>query len=96
MDEKPAKLRAKLVIHGRVQGVWFRGTTCEQARRHGVRGWVRNRPDGTVEAVLEGDRKAVMEVVAWCYRGPALAQVKCVDVEWQEPTGEFSGFDMRW
>jgi len=89
------KLRAHVVIKGRVQGVWFRASAMEQARRAGVSGWVRNRPDGTVEAVFEGERASVMQVLAWCYRGPSSAQVTGVDVEWQQPTGEFFGFNIR-
>ena len=96
MAEKPEKLRARVVVTGRVQGVWFRGTTCEQARQAGVRGWVRNRRDGAVEAVFEGDRQAVMQVLSWCYRGPTMARVDNVDVTWEKPTGEFAGFDLRW
>jgi len=89
-------IRAHVVISGRVQGVWFRASTVEQARRAGVSGWVRNRPDGAVEAVVEGPRQAVMQVVGWCYRGPGAAQVTSVDVKWGEPTGEFFGFNLRY
>lgn len=89
------KLRVRVVISGRVQGVWFRSSTLEQARRAGVSGWVRNRPDGKVEAVFEGERTPVMQVLAWCYRGSGAAQVTGVDVQWEEPTGEFFGFNMR-
>ncbi len=89
------KIRAHVVISGRVQGVWFRASAVEQARRAGVSGWVRNRSDGSVEAVMEGERGAVMQVVGWCYRGPGAAHVAGVDVKWAEPTGEFFGFDMR-
>lgn len=85
-----------MVISGRVQAVWFRSSTCGEARRLGVAGWVRNRPDGNVEALIEGPRRAVMELVAWCHRGPAAARVDSVDVEWQEPTGEFAGFRLRY
>ncbi len=90
------KLRAHLTVSGRVQGVWFRASTVEQARRAGVSGWVRNRSDGGVEAVIEGERGAVMQVVGWCYRGPSAARVSSVDVKWEEPTGEFFGFNMRY
>lgn len=96
MTDGADELRARVVISGRVQGVWFRGTTVEQARRLGLTGWVRNRRDGTVEALFEGERKAVMQIVAWCHRGPGSAHVDNVVVHYEEPTGEFSGFDLRW
>ena len=68
----------------------------EEARRAGVSGYVRNREDGSVEAVFEGTRTAVLLVVAWCYRGPTSAQVTDVKVKWTEPTGEFVGFSVRY
>ncbi len=96
---KPAKadsLRAHVVIHGLVQGVFFRASTREEAIRIGVRGWVRNLPDGTVEALFEGEKKKVEEVVAWCYQGPAGAAVVKVDLKWEPFQGEFSRFDVRY
>ena len=90
------KVRAEVVVSGRVQGVWFRSSAVEEARRAGVSGYVRNREDGGVEAVFEGTKPAVMLVVAWCYRGPSAAQVTDVKVKWTEPTGEFFGFSVRY
>ncbi len=87
--------RARVVISGRVQGVWFRGTTREKARERGLRGWVRNRPDGKVEAVFEGPRDQVRQMVSWCHRGPRMALVDSVEVDWGEATGGFSGFSVR-
>jgi acylphosphatase len=87
--------RAHLIIRGRVQGVWFRGTTCQEARRLGLGGWVRNRRDGSVEAVFEGPRSEVQKIVVWCHRGPRMAQVDSVDLKWEEPTGELAGFSVR-
>ena len=81
--------RAHLIVHGMVQGVWFRGGTQDLARSNGVTGWVRNNADGTVEAVLEGDEGAVRAVVDWCRRGPPGARVDRVDVEWADHSGEF-------
>ena len=89
-------VRAEVVVSGRVQGVWFRGTTCEQARSLGLTGWVKNRWDGKVEAVFEGPRSKVSRVVAWCYRGPRMAQVESVDLAWEQPTGEFVGFSVTY
>lgn len=80
--------RAHVFVSGRVQGVFFRATCREQARDAGVHGWVRNLPDGRVEAVFEGDDAAVERMVAWCRKGPAGARVSRVDVSWEPPQGE--------
>jgi len=77
-----------------VQGVWFRGTTREVARSLGLSGYVRNLPDGRVEAVFEGPEHAVREAVEWCRRGPPAARVDSVDVTWGAPTGQYSGFSV--
>ena len=90
-----ADARAHLVIHGLVQGVCFRMYTQERARGLGLAGWVRNRRDGTVEAVFEGERGAVEAMVAWCRRGPRTAEVARVDVEWETPRGEAGDFVIR-
>lgn len=87
-------IRAHLRIEGRVQGVSFRQSTKDEADRLGVKGWVRNLPDGAVEAVLEGEPEAVEALVAWCHRGPRLAEVLRVVREEQAATGMFSGFDV--
>jgi len=71
-----------------VQGVCFRAATCEQAELRGVRGWVRNRSDGSVEAWFEGEPAAVEQLVAWCHRGPEYAAVEHVEVSPVEPKGE--------
>lgn len=84
--------RAHLVVSGRVQGVWFRGSMQEAAERLGVSGWVRNRRDGTVEAEAEGERGAVEALVAWAHKGPPGARVDAVDVQWIPPRGERGGF----
>jgi acylphosphatase len=86
--------RAHVVVRGLVQGVYFRGETRERARSLGVAGWVRNRPDGAVEAVFEGAGERVESMVAWCRRGPAGARVDDVAVDWQQPDGE-QGFSIR-
>jgi acylphosphatase len=83
-----------------VQGVYFRQYTREEATWRGITGWVRNNRDGTVEAVFEGEEQAVKEMVAWCHQGPPSARVERVEVSWENPTGEFTGFDIiysdRW
>jgi acylphosphatase len=86
--------RRRVVVHGRVQGVWFRETVRRAAQRHGVSGWVRNRSDGTVEAVLEGPEEAVERLVEICRRGSAEARVDRVDVVMEPPEG-LIGFDVR-
>ena len=87
--------RAHLLVSGRVQGVAFRASTADAARRLGLRGWVRNLPDGRVEAEAEGGRPAVEALVAWCRRGPPAAQVDDVTVTWGEPRGGLAGFEIR-
>lgn len=86
-------VRAHIVVKGLVQGVFFRSSMKEVADSLGVRGWVRNLPDGeTVEAVVEGDREAVEKVVCWCLRGPPLARVVEVHVRLSEPRGDLRDF----
>jgi len=89
------QVRAHAIISGRVQGVCFRLETQRTAKQYGVFGWVRNKYDGTVEAVFEGEDNAVASVLEWCKRGPALAIVGSVDVTWQDYAGEFDNFDIR-
>lgn len=89
-------VRARVTISGRVQGVNFRANTRQQARASGVAGWVRNTEDGRVEAVFEGPRAAVKQVVSWCYGGPTHARVEQVEVEWGIPTGTERDFNIHW
>jgi acylphosphatase len=86
--------RRRVVVQGHVQGVFFRETTRRRAAAAGVAGWVRNRPDGRVEAVLEGEREAVERVVAFMREGPRGARVDWVDVEAEEPQG-LAGFEIH-
>ena len=80
-----------VTVTGRVQGVSFRWYAMQEAERLGVHGWVRNEPDGSVAAHLEGDDRAVESMVEWCRHGPAGARVEHVEVTWVEPKGE-AGF----
>ena len=89
------RVRAHLEIRGRVQGVWFRGSMQQEAERLGVAGWVRNRPDGAVEAEVEGPRAAVDGLIAWAHHGPRGARVTTVDVRSIEPRGERGEFAVR-
>ncbi|MCL5291750.1 MAG: acylphosphatase [Actinobacteria bacterium] len=86
--------RVRVIISGRVQGVFFRAYTRQEAESRGLRGWVRNLPDGRVEAVFEGDERAVDDMVAWCRVGPPAAAVTATDLVEEEPAGE-PGFFIR-
>ena len=90
------KKRVRCIAHGRVQGVFFRASTMEKAREYGLTGWVRNNPDGTVEAVFEGDEEAIEKMLQWCREGPPLAHVTKLDVIEEPFTGEFSDFTIRY
>ncbi len=92
MPEGP--IRVRVVVKGRVQGVFFRDGCRSEARAAGVTGFVRNRHDGSVEAELEGPEAAVERVVAWCRTGPPRARVESVEVERIPPVGE-PGFRVR-
>ncbi len=89
------KVRAKLNIKGRVQGVFYRQSTKDTATRLGLTGWARNCPEGSVEAVFEGAKESVDEAIEWCRQGPSAAQVSEVIVEWQDFQNEFSTFGIR-
>jgi acylphosphatase len=84
--------RARIVITGLVQGVFFRREITDLARRLGVAGWVRNLPDGRVEATAEGEKSKVEELIQFCHVGPAGARVHSVEVEWSDTRREFHGF----
>jgi acylphosphatase len=86
--------RRRVVVHGRVQGVFFRDSTRDEAERRGVAGWVRNREDGAVEAVFEGEPEAVQGMVDFCREGPRRADVDQVEDSEEEPEG-LSGFQVR-
>jgi acylphosphatase len=91
-----AEARARVIISGIVQGVFFRYNTCNQAERFKVTGWAKNRWDGKVEALLEGEKEDVEKLIAWCHQGPPGAQVDKVEVKWEEYKGEFNSFSIAW
>ncbi|MEB3765905.1 MAG: acylphosphatase [Desulfurococcales archaeon] len=92
-----AKVRAHLLVHGRVQGVFFRANMKRIAEENNVTGWVRNLPDGrTVEAVLEGERENVERVVCWALHGPPAAEVEALEVKFEEYRGEFKDMSIRY
>jgi len=86
------KVRVHVIVSGRVQGVFFRYETKKEALKRGVKGWVRNLPTGEVEAVFEGEKEDVEEMIKFCRKGPPLAKVKDVKVSWEEYKGEFEDF----
>ena len=87
-------VRVRLIIEGRVQGVWFRDSTRRQAIALGVTGWVRNRPDGTVEVLAEGPEDRVRMLEAWCHKGPSAARVTQVREYPEAWQGESDAFDI--
>jgi acylphosphatase len=90
-----AEARAHVRLAGRVQGVGFRYYTAAEAERLHIAGWVRNLDSGGVEAVFQGPRAAVEEVVRWCTTGPPGAYVRDVHVSWDEPLEDLAGFAIR-
>jgi acylphosphatase len=83
-------VRVRVVVSGRVQGVFFRASCADEARRRGLGGWVRNLPDGRVEAAFEGEEPQVAAMVEWCRRGPPGARVDAVETRAEEPNGSTS------
>lgn len=92
MQSSVSQKTLHLVIHGSVQGVFFRASMQREAQHLGISGWVRNRNDGAVEAMVQGEPAAVEAMVRWAQRGPELAHVNRVEIN--EGTGSFSSFDI--
>lgn len=88
--------RVHVIVRGRVQGVYFRASARDRARQLGLSGWIRNCADGSVEILAEGDKARLEQFVVWCHGGPPGAVVTDLDVEWQEASGEFTGFVIRY
>jgi acylphosphatase len=84
--------RIEIIVRGRVQGVYYRATAEREARQHGLTGWVKNRKDGSVEMVVEGEEDAVKDFLAWAQIGPSTARVDKVETRWRSYTGEFTDF----
>ncbi len=82
------------MIHGYVQGVFYRASTREAALNLGLKGWVKNLPNGKVEAMFEGQEEKVRQAVEWCKTGPPGALVNKIEEEWQDYTGSFKTFDV--
>ncbi len=88
--------RVHVFISGRVQGVWFRSYTAEEAKKLAIKGWVRNLPDGRVEAIFEGEDSAVEKMIAWCHIGSPYSKVTKVEVIEEPYKGEFKDFKIRY
>jgi len=95
MENPAEKVRVILRIEGRVQGVFFRASAQEEAGRLGLKGWVRNCPDGSVEVVAEGERKKIDDLVGWCHHGPPGAHVHNVRLQWEDHKNDFQDFRIR-
>jgi len=90
------KARAHVFVSGRVQGIFFRSETKHKAESHNVKGWVRNLPDGRVEAVFEGEEETVKALIEFCKRGPPGARITNIDLRWEKFAGEFGAFRVRY
>jgi acylphosphatase len=88
--------RVRIRVHGRVQGVFYRATAQQKAAELGLRGWVRNRPDGDVELLCEGSGEDLEAMAAWCRTGPSGARVEHIDLSWEEPKEDFHDFAIRY
>jgi acylphosphatase len=95
MSDHATVQRVHVVVSGLVQGVFYRASSEAVARELGLSGWVRNLPDGRVEAIAEGPRPALERFLAWCERGPEHARVDRVEAVWGSASGEFAGFATR-
>ena len=90
------KVKAHVIISGRVQGVFFRGNTRNEAEKQNVNGWVRNLADGRVEAVFEGEKADVDKLISFAGTGPSRAKVRDLDIKWMDYTGEFNDFQIHY
>jgi acylphosphatase len=90
------KVRCHIFVSGKVQGVFFRQNTLEKAKTLGLKGWVRNTQDGSVEAVFEGEKEKVEKILEWMKIGPPLAKVENVEIKFEDFKGEFDDFEIRY
>lgn len=90
------KIRVHVYISGYVQGVFFRAHTRDEALKLGINGWVRNLVDGRVEAVFEGEQTQIEKIISWCHKGPPGANVKNVEVDYEDCQDEFTTFEIRY
>lgn len=85
-----------LKIYGRVQMVMYRDSARRHAKKLDLVGWVMNKSDGTVKLIAEGEEKNLKQFIDWCYNGPMLAKVDKIDISWQEATGQFKEFNIKY
>jgi acylphosphatase len=90
------KINVNVLIYGKVQGVWFRASTKKKADEIGLTGWVKNRTDGCVEAVFEGEEKQVNKMINWCRQGPPLSNVKKIEIKNQKLDNKINGFHIKY
>jgi acylphosphatase len=88
--------RLRIIVHGRVQGVFFRSNAEDVAKKLGLKGYVRNTPEGNVEVVAEGAKENLKALLEWCKKGPVIAHVGKVDIQWSAATGEFEDFSTKY
>lgn len=84
--------QVQLTVRGRVQGVYFRASAQREARRLGITGWVKNRQDGSVDILAEGEEDGLRDLIGWAQKGPSASRVEKVDVRWRGFSGEFPDF----
>jgi acylphosphatase len=94
--KKGERVRAHIFVSGLVQGVFFRSHTQSRARILKITGWVKNLPDGRVEAVFEGEKEKVEKLIEWAKRGPIFARINGIDIKWQDYKGEFNNFEIKY
>jgi len=87
--------RARIIVHGIVQGVFFRANTVKAARDLGLKGYAKNMPDGTVEIVAEGPKDKIDELIEFCKKGPEAAEISKVNTKFEKPKNEFGGFEVK-
>lgn len=90
------KARARIIVKGLVQGIFFRVGTKEKAQQLGITGWVRNLDSDKVEIIAEGEKKKIEELTKWCKKGPSSARIEEIKTEWQSCKAEFRDFDIRY
>jgi len=88
--------KINLKIYGRVQMVMYRDSARRKAKKLNLTGWVMNNLDGTVKLIAEGEEENLKQFIDWCYNGPILAKVKKIDIDWQEATGQFKKFNIKY
>lgn len=87
-------MQIRVIVYGSVQGVFFRHSARQLAQTLGLVGWIKNNPDGSVEAVAQGQKEKLVEFIGWCKKGPSLADVEKIEVDWKQVRQELVGFEI--